>query len=124
MDKGRALITAGPESTIRVWDTTTWQSKVLASPKPGPRLFRARLALSADERFLAGPGSEKALELLNISTGQTQGNLSLENWGAGPMAFSPDGALLAMASREGTVNLSDSQRHKRRCASRTSPGYP
>jgi WD40 repeat protein len=110
IDHGRTLLTAGPESAIRLWDTATWQSRVLAKPKPSPRFFRARLALSPDERLLAMPGSESAVEILNVATAQTQVSLDVENWGASPMAFSPDSALLAMASREGTVNIWDVSR--------------
>jgi WD40 repeat protein len=108
IDHGRRLVTAGPESAVRLWDTATWLPRVLWEPKAGLR-SRARIALSPDERFLALPGSERAVEILKLSNGQIQFSLDADNWGAGagPMAFSPDGALLARASREGTVSLWD-----------------
>ncbi len=107
IDQGRALITAGPEFAIRLWDTTTWQSKVLSKPKSAARFFRARFALSPDERLLALPGSEKAVEILQISAGPIQATVGYEHWLPGPMTFSPDSTLLAMASREGIVSLGD-----------------
>ena len=101
------LITLGPGSDLRIWDTETWAVQDLGKSVRWPRPYRARAALSADGSMLAIPNSSEHITLLNPLTKAVRYRLETDNRGPAPMAFSPDGHWLAMASREGTVNLCD-----------------
>ena len=57
--------------------------------------------------MLAIPTSGERISILDPLGRTVRYRLETDNRGPAPMAFSPDGHWLAMASREGTVNLCD-----------------
>ena len=116
IDNGRTLVTAGSDSTIRLWDTASWQSKGAwkvnaAKPGEGPPFFPAQIALSRDERFLL-VGGLAGFDFRSLLDGHTESSLTNQNRGVSGTAFSPDGNLLAVSSMEGAVHLWDLSEHK------------
>ena len=111
-EHGRTLITAGPGSLIRLWNLASGEARVLSSPTQGapfprPGFFDFPFALSTDEHFLAVSGPDRAVDLFDLTSGQKQASLNLENWGSMGFAFSHDNAQLAVASLQGTILLWD-----------------
>jgi WD40 repeat protein/serine/threonine protein kinase len=100
---GRVLLTQRPSSslfwdqTIRLWDASGWQ--------PIEEVQGEHYAFSADNRWLAtGSGMRTQIGLRDRTSG-TSYELSS---GSGPvdcLAFSPDNLTLAVATRDGWVNL-------------------
>jgi len=116
IDNGRTLVTAGSDSTIRLWDTASWQSKGAwkantAKPGEGPPFFPAQIALSHDERFLL-VGGRAGFDFRSLLDGHTESSLTNQNWGVSGTAYSPDGNLLAVSSMEGAVHLWDLSEHR------------
>jgi WD40 repeat protein/serine/threonine protein kinase len=107
LNRGRTLLTAGPGSALRLWDTGSWVSHELTSSRPGSPFGARVFALSADERLAAVGAPEGEVELINLLSGRTERTLRLDNWGSTGIAFAPRQPLLAVGSGEGTITLWD-----------------
>ena len=113
IDDGRTLVTLGPDPTIRLWDTVSWQSQATWPLERRAPWFRSQSVLSPDQRSLIVEGFEGRLRFVDLRTGKTETVPGVEkDWGITGMAFTPDGALLATGSAEGTVSLWDAARRE------------
>jgi WD40 repeat protein len=88
---GRTLVSAGwGDGIIGVWDVGTGkQTRRLGMDKNNPHLHG--VALSGEGRTLAVAGGDKVVRLWELSTGRALCSFQA----AGPVAFSPDGKILA-----------------------------
>ncbi|HMO65156.1 MAG TPA: WD40 repeat domain-containing protein, partial [Verrucomicrobiota bacterium] len=101
---GRTLIAAdSPDGAVRLWDTTTWQTRGWLR---GHRAGVGALALSPDGRLLASASGTTIL-LWDLAGGALAEDPVLQgNSGAiGALAFSPDGRTLAAGSFDGPISL-------------------
>ncbi len=107
LDHDRFLLTEESGGSVRSWDTRTWESTEWTSiPSPRRPAFE-RSVLSAAARLLAVPGPDNALTVFDLATRQSRATFSAEFRGGAGLDFSPDGSILAAASREGVVHLYD-----------------
>lgn len=104
-DDGRTLIAASAGSTVRLWDTASWQQKASWKVAEGGPLRASQIILSPDQRFLLVAGFGGTIDFRNLANGQPEATLVGQNSGIWGITFSPDGSLLATASWEGTVTL-------------------
>ena len=96
----------GNDSTVKLWDTATWQPRINFSGHNSPV---GGIAFSPDGRTLATGGSwrDGAVRLWEVDTGQLIVTLGGHADYISSVAFSPDGATLASASWDNTVWLRD-----------------
>ncbi len=99
---GRQLITAADDGSVRFWDLADAREH-LAIPAEGGV---SALALSPDGQVLATAGG-KTVRLWDAKTGhklrQMSGSGDLQY--PGPLAFSHDGATLAVGAHDGSIHL-------------------
>lgn len=106
------LIAAGIEGGIRLWDSETYETRLLILM---PREFRQQFALafSPCSRYLASgtwwwPPAEKVpIYLWDVATGENVATFWGHPTDVQDLAFSPDGSLLASGSFDGTILLWD-----------------
>jgi WD40 repeat protein len=107
--KTGALVSAGAEGKVIIWDVAG--ARPQATLTPGT-IIRA-LAVSTDGTLLAGGGEDLVVHLWDLATGKpvTAGDKPLRLAGHTDwilcLAFSPDGKLLASGGHDGTVRLWD-----------------
>ena len=105
------LIAGGMEREIRLWDTTTYDTRLLIVPPHGcQRPFS--LAFSPCGRYLAvgawWDGTRKvSIRLWDVATGENIATFWGHPTDVQCLAFSPDGAILASGSFDGTILLWD-----------------
>lgn len=102
---GRTLITAdSPDGAIRLWDTSTWQTRGWLR---GHQAGVSALALSPDGAMLASAGGTTIL-LWDLAAGALAENPVLQQGNSGTigtLAFSPDGRTLAAGGFDGPISL-------------------
>jgi WD40 repeat protein len=87
---GKLLATAGDDNTVRLWDLATNESKAPLTAHVAAILF-VEFAPTGD--VLASGAADGTIKLWDVEQGSERTTLS--GYGKGPLAFSPDGALLA-----------------------------
>ena len=105
-DNGHILVVATSDSEIRLFDTTSWQSRSVSVPRH-PRQYAPTPILSPDERFVLCVGYGETIHLVDLQSGDTETIPTHQNWSVLDIAFSPDSSLFATSSGEGTVSLWD-----------------
>ena len=106
------LIAAGIEGGIRLWDSETYDTRLLILM---PREFRQQFALafSPCSRYLASgawwwwPIKKVPIYVWDIATGENIATFWGHPTDVQDLAFSPDGSLLASGSFDGTILLWD-----------------
>jgi WD40 repeat protein len=93
---GHFLATADSNGYLYLWDVSSGSS-LWDIPLAN---FRGSLAFSKDGQALVGDGPD-GIDFWSTTTGQVTGHLP----GSGPVAFSPDGSLLALGDGAGDVRL-------------------
>ena len=118
-DSGRRLELAGliqgdqyltvraARSTIRLVDTTSWETRDQWQFDGGNTWVGSRFSISAKKKILAASGFRGPSHYLNLATGQSGSFGDDQSWTASDLAFSPDGRLLATSSLEGSIRLWD-----------------
>jgi len=87
---GKLLASAGEDFTIRLWDPATGETKATLKGHATRILF---LQFSPDSAVLASGASDGTIKVWDV--GQANERATLTGYSKGPLAFSPDGALLA-----------------------------
>ncbi len=101
---GRWLASGSADSTVRLWDTATWQpAAVLAL---GSQVYG--LAFTPDGSRLACACADNTIRLWDVATQQRVCVLEGHNSFVHQVAFSPDGTRLVSASGDGTLRVWDS----------------
>ncbi len=93
---GQTYRCANADNTIWVWDTKTNKLKKKLS---GYTFKTIGVILSQDSQTVANAGMNNTIHLWNLNTGHLQTTLKTEIDEIRPMAFSPDGNLLATRSK-------------------------
>ena len=92
---GKLLATGGRYDGVRFWDSTTGKALRFLPAKGGQSIFH--LAFSPDSKTLVSSGTDGALEIWNVTTAKKSHQLGKESGRLGPLCFSDDGKLLAVA---------------------------
>ena len=103
---GKLLASAGGDSSIFLWDTTTHARTGLTLAEHSGSVFT--LAFSPDNKWLASAGSDGQILIWDVATGaRKEPRLSGHTATVESLAFSPDGTMLASASEDATIRLWD-----------------
>jgi WD40 repeat protein len=101
---GALLATAGADSTVRLWDSSTGRPQ--GAPLAGHTGAVTAVAFSPDGALLATAGEDGTVCLWDPATGRLRSTPLAGHTGAvTAVAFSPDGSLLASAGTDKTVRL-------------------
>jgi WD40 repeat protein len=104
--KGGRIASAGND-TVRVWDARTEREDFRLDPAQP----KAAVAFSPDGRYLVtGNVNNGAVQVWDAGTGREVGTLDTHKREVFGVVFSRDGQHLALASRDGIVNLWDAKR--------------
>jgi WD40 repeat protein len=99
---GTCVVAGGEDHDLHVWDVATGAERRRLSAPPG---FNTEVAFAPDGHTLAAlAGREGTLRLWQVADGKEL--RSLKGFG-GPLAFAPDGKLLAVHARDGTIRFLD-----------------
>jgi WD40 repeat protein len=109
--QGQSLVVFAPGLFVRVYDTATWEKRAEWKISEGPPVYFGPSVLSPDQKFLV-TGVSGSVEFRNLLTGEVESTVAAQNWGVSGLAFAPNGALLAISSIDGTVNLWDAAERK------------
>lgn len=107
---GRTLATTGGWKTVRLWDARTGEPKWTLK---GGKGFIQGYSFSADGRTIAVTSDQSfSVPLWDVETGRLRETLALPKpkmraWGAGSVAFSPDGRTLAVVSASNLAYIYD-----------------
>jgi WD40 repeat protein len=96
---GKALISAGSDKLIRLWDPALGREQRRIS---GHEAAVLSLSLTADGRTLASGSSDQTARLWDLASGKEQRRFTGHRGDVASVALSPDGAWLA-ASASGSV---------------------
>jgi WD40 repeat protein/serine/threonine protein kinase len=100
--EGTQLASASADGTVRIWDLTTGQHRVLL--RQIDALFG--VAYSRDGHFVASGGNDRVVRIWDASTGQLLQELIDATGGVQSVAFHPtDHRVLAWGGTDGTVKI-------------------
>jgi WD40 repeat protein len=100
------LLAVGNKDTLTLWDLASgerlWRGQPHPSPKDDPSRGRFdTLAISPDGKYLATAGDDHHVRIQEAKTGKLRWSFALEDYKwCSALAFSPDGALLAVGLPE------------------------
>jgi WD40 repeat protein/tRNA A-37 threonylcarbamoyl transferase component Bud32 len=106
---GQRLASGSDDSTVRIWDTRTWQQ--LAALEHGTSVYG--VTFSPDGARLACACADSSIRFWDMLTYQEVVELRGHDSYVYHLAFSPDGSRLASASGDGTARIWTGRRSKR-----------
>lgn len=101
---GRLLASGSIDTTIKLWETTTWRELRTFSGHTAPVRW---VAFSPDGRWLASGANDKTVRLWNLGAGREWRTLAGHGAQVASVAFSPDGRWLASGGADKTLKLWD-----------------
>lgn len=112
---GTTLASGSTDQTVRLWDAATGELLFTLTGHAG---FIGGVAFSPDGTTLASAGRDGSVRMWDVASGNEVGGFSflteldpatnLRYWSTG-VAFSPDGATLAVGATDGIVYLADAR---------------
>ena len=105
------VLAGGLVGQIRVWDATTYETRMVIIPPLGSQIVEA-LTFSPCGRYLVSGASWRGTDqmpicLWEVATGENIATFWGHSTDVQDLAFSPDGTLLASGSYDGTILLWD-----------------
>ena len=108
---GKAVLTAGQDNVVKVWDRATGKEirrfaikQAIAAPQPGGMIPfgvagpGSRVALSEDGKIVAAGLPANTIQLWDVGTGKEIRQIKGPQFGVNALIFSPDGKLIAARS--------------------------
>jgi eukaryotic-like serine/threonine-protein kinase len=105
---GKAVASACADSTVRLWDAQSGESKGVLRGHTAAILC---VAYSPDGAKLATASADGTAKVWNATPEQERNTLLGRQFGVASLALSPDGNLLATGGSDGTTNLWDLTTH-------------
>jgi len=99
---GTWLASTGFDGTVRIWDTSTGQTRHTLTGHTG---MVDGVAVSPDGTWLASTGFDGTVRIWDTSTGQTRHTLTGHTSAVRGVAVSPDGTWLASTGDDQTVRI-------------------
>ena len=93
---GALLATGGGDTTIRIWETKTWEQIATVGRKGEHGSWVTALCFSPDGRFLASGGVDETILIWDTKTWEREKRIKLGSF-IQTIVFSPDGSMLAAA---------------------------
>ncbi|MHC4401611.1 MAG: M56 family metallopeptidase [Planctomycetota bacterium] len=99
----RKIDIARRESTceVRLWDTSTWQARPIAAWTGSISDDDERVAVTPDATTVATGNERGKIRFWDVASGEELLEYSVAQRAIESLAFSPDGALVAIATRDG-----------------------
>ena len=105
---GRYLASASADNTVRLWDTSTWET--IHDPLVGHENWVFTVAFNADASLLASGGADNTVIVWDVQSGEviTMLDNAHTDW-VRALAFAPDGSALTSTSWDGTIRSWDTR---------------
>ena len=99
LSRKSSLVPRQSTRELTLWNTSTWQARAIATwtTYPSAREF---VAVSPDALMVATGGARGNVRVRDVLSGKEVANYSVARHEIESLAFSPDGVLLAMATRD------------------------
>jgi WD40 repeat protein/tetratricopeptide (TPR) repeat protein/tRNA A-37 threonylcarbamoyl transferase component Bud32 len=102
---GKTLATAGLDSTIRLWETSTWREGITLKVPPGNPAYS--VAFTPDGNTLAGGYWDGLIRLWDPASGKLRATLPGQHGWVRVLAISPDGTWLACGGDDSVIKRID-----------------
>ena len=99
---GQRVVSGSADSTIRIWDLTSWAEPQVLTGHQG---WVNTIALSPDEQVIASGGGDGMLRLWNAKNSEPLGTIPAHNGIIRSVIFSPQGDQLASSGIDGSIRL-------------------